>query len=292
LRPGDVVIALMGVTGAGKTSFIDLMTDEKLKIGNSLKSCTTDVGIHKCRRRSDGKTVWLVDTPGFDDTYKSDTDILKEIAEWLVTAYDNKIFLTGIVYLHPISEARMKNSTMRNLRMFKKLVGAEGLARVVLATTFWSKVADDEGHAKEQQLMADDDFWGYMMGKGSQVFRHYGTAESATVIVDTLIHHQAGAEGKQVMELAIQQEVAVEGKKLNETAAGRSLEDELEFQRRKFEADLQELRKELEEAIREKDREYERILKENEREYVKKYTEADPEKLNVEVKRGAKCIVM
>lgn len=29
----------------------------------------------------------FVDTPGFDDTYKSDTEILSMIADWLVKTY-------------------------------------------------------------------------------------------------------------------------------------------------------------------------------------------------------------
>lgn len=291
-RPGDFVIALMGVTGAGKTSFIQLLTDESVTVGKALKSCTTSVGIHRCRRRSDRRTVWLVDTPGFDDTYKSDADILKEIASWLVSAYDNQIFLTGIIYLHPIQDMRVRNSTMRNLRMFKKLVGPEGLARVVLATTFWGNVGEEEGREKERQLCGEEDFWGYMLSRGSQVYRHYGTVESATVIVDALIHHQEAHRGGEKMKLAIQQEVAVEGKLLNETEAGRSLEDELRLQRLKFEEDLKELREALLEAIEERDRRGEREAKREADEVERMYHEADPSKLAVEVKRGMRCCVM
>jgi hypothetical protein len=32
----------------------------------------------------DGRPVVFVDTPGFDDTYKSDMEILTMIANWLV----------------------------------------------------------------------------------------------------------------------------------------------------------------------------------------------------------------
>jgi len=38
--PNDIVIAVMGVTGAGKTTFIQDLTDEKLVIGDKLESCT------------------------------------------------------------------------------------------------------------------------------------------------------------------------------------------------------------------------------------------------------------
>jgi ATPase subunit of ABC transporter with duplicated ATPase domains len=35
----DIVIAVMGVTGAGKSSFISLLSDEDIGIGHGLQSC-------------------------------------------------------------------------------------------------------------------------------------------------------------------------------------------------------------------------------------------------------------
>ena len=35
----------------------------------------------------DGRSVVLIDTPGFDDTTRSDTDVLKMIAAFLETSY-------------------------------------------------------------------------------------------------------------------------------------------------------------------------------------------------------------
>ena len=77
--------------------------------------------VHPCSLPG-GRKFFLVDTPGYDDTYKSDTDILREIADWLGQVYQNRIKLTGIVYLHRISDVRIGGSGMKNLRMFRKLV--------------------------------------------------------------------------------------------------------------------------------------------------------------------------
>lgn len=82
-----------------------------------------------------GTTVHLIDTPGFDDTRKSDTDVLKDIAGWLLVAYRDNIRLSGMVYLHSISETRMKGSHMTNLRMFQKLAGLKNMGHVILTTT-------------------------------------------------------------------------------------------------------------------------------------------------------------
>ena len=53
-----------------------------LKVGSDLDSCTSAVQESE-EFVLDGRLVVLVDTPGFDDTHKSDTDVLKSIAAFL-----------------------------------------------------------------------------------------------------------------------------------------------------------------------------------------------------------------
>ena len=49
-----------------------------------LESCTADVEVTD-EFTIDDRPVTLIDTPGFDDTSKSDTEILKIIAAFLAT---------------------------------------------------------------------------------------------------------------------------------------------------------------------------------------------------------------
>ena len=49
-----------------------------------LESCTAEVQLSDVFTL-DGREVLLVDTPGFDDTSKSDTEILQTIAAFLAT---------------------------------------------------------------------------------------------------------------------------------------------------------------------------------------------------------------
>ena len=53
-------------------------------VGHNLESCTTEISITKfhCPDKSN-LDVLFVDTPGFDDTNKSDVEILNMIADWL-----------------------------------------------------------------------------------------------------------------------------------------------------------------------------------------------------------------
>ena len=49
-----------------------------------MESCTDEVQVAD-KFTLDGRSVTLIDTPGFDDTSRSDTDILKTIATFLAT---------------------------------------------------------------------------------------------------------------------------------------------------------------------------------------------------------------
>ena len=52
-------------------------------IGHKLRTFTTDIRTVRVDHPILGSVVF-VDTPGFDDTFKSDVEILTTIADWLV----------------------------------------------------------------------------------------------------------------------------------------------------------------------------------------------------------------
>ena len=80
----------------------------------------------------DNQKIYVMDTPGFDDTFTNDIDTLRNIAGWLGDTYSHKITLSGIIYLHRIQDNKMQGAAMKNLRMFRKLVGNDGLNNVSL----------------------------------------------------------------------------------------------------------------------------------------------------------------
>jgi hypothetical protein len=135
---------------------------------------TSVVTVYPCTLNP-SSTLYLVDTPGFDDTNRSDTEVLRELATWLTDSYTEHIKLSGIIYLHRISDVRMQGSAKKNLFMFKKLCGNDALKNVILATTMWDRVTEAEGTVRELELTSTPDFWGWMMSRGSKVLRHAGT---------------------------------------------------------------------------------------------------------------------
>ena len=100
-----------------------------------------------------GRQVHLVDTPGFDDTNRTDTDVLKDLAYWLGLSYDKKkIRLSGLIYLHPITHVRMAGTPFKNLRTFKKLVGSGNMSSVALVSTMWNANSGQEEEDRDRRL--------------------------------------------------------------------------------------------------------------------------------------------
>ncbi|KAH6886759.1 P-loop containing nucleoside triphosphate hydrolase protein, partial [Thelonectria olida] len=224
----------MGLTGTGKSSFIRLLTNSDVTISHSLAACTAEVGVYSFET-SGGHLVTLIDTPGFDDTHRSDTEILQDVAYFLSEVYSQELKLAGIIYLHRIFDTKMGGSALRNLNMFQALCGETGMSHVVLATTMWDKLqsveAFEEGERKEAELRSD--YWADMLKFGSQTFRHNNTRDCALRI----INHILSLSGKAVLK--IQREMIDDKCRLDQTQAGQQLQKELLEQNAKHERQLQ-----------------------------------------------------
>ncbi|KAK3298657.1 P-loop containing nucleoside triphosphate hydrolase protein [Chaetomium fimeti] len=251
----DVYIALMGVTGAGKSSFIATCSGQDVAVGHDLTSCTTDVEdvafMYNPQLR-----VHLVDTPGFDDTTRSDVEVLQDIAAWLAGSFASGTKLNGIIFLHRISDPRMTRSARRNLLMFKKLCGANSYKSVVFATTMWSKVDPAEGTERERQLTEKSEFWGTMYRKGSRVFRYHNTIESAEEIINYIL-----SLDKKIV-LNIQDEIVNKKLEIEDTSAAVELNAEIIRERKKHQEELAMMKEQMEEAIEMRDMELQEIFQE------------------------------
>ncbi|KAF8896188.1 P-loop containing nucleoside triphosphate hydrolase protein [Infundibulicybe gibba] len=233
-----ISIAVMGATGSGKTSFINLASGSTLRVGMGLESCTNVVQIAQ-PFELDGRRVVLIDTPGFDDTTKSDADVLRMIAAFLATTYENGKTLSGVLYLHRISDFRMGGISTRNFKMFRELCGEDTLKNVIILTNMWGEVSREVGEARESELATRDIFFKPVLDKGAQLRRHTNTIESAHNVLRYLINNHP-------LSLKIQREL---------TAAGSELNRELMEQAKKHRQELKQLEEEMKEAIRTKDEE-------------------------------------
>lgn len=95
----------------------------------------------------------FIGTPGFDDTERSDVQALLDISHWLSGSFKDCTRLSGIIFIHRISDVRMTGSAVRNLVMFKKLCGERAFQSVALVTPMWSKVTPYKGTRHKEELV-------------------------------------------------------------------------------------------------------------------------------------------
>jgi hypothetical protein len=171
-----------------------------------------------------GRKVHLIDTPGFNDSKREETEILEEICYWLSTAYGSsgaqdsqRFLLSGIIYLHPLTEKRWTGSSQRSIDFLKALCGPENYGCLRLTTTFWDQTAPNEGIQHERQLINASERWCDIVRVGGRqaVARHDAGFRSAIRIVDSIIQQDVK------YALRIQKQMAQPGTTLLETDVGR-----------------------------------------------------------------------
>jgi hypothetical protein len=194
--------------------------------------------VETARCQIGGKWVTLIDTPGFDDTDLSDTDILNLIAQFLATTYTHGKFLSGIILLQQININRVQGTEKRRTRLFEKVCGPDAAANIVIGTTMWSKMSNQaEGDRHTQERIADKTFWGAMVGQGARVIKHNDGPRSARRIIEMVVD-------KQAVVLQMQVELVNKEGKIVDTSAGKQLDAELGQTSAKYQRKIEDLRNE------------------------------------------------
>ena len=193
----------------------------------------------------DHRTVTLIDTPGFDDSDRSDADILALVANHMAQTYEQGKLLTGVIFVQPINQARLQGSEARRNRLFKKILGEDAYKRVVIATTMWNQVSEEEATSRVDQRRSRNDVWGDMVKLGAQVERHDDNAASAAAIIRKLMKFESP------LELQLQKELLQTGGKVALTSAGKQLDEDLGAMISKLRSEIEELKSEREDTSRE-----------------------------------------
>ena len=179
-----------------------------------------------------------------------------------------RVKLTGVIYVHRISDVRFGGLAVKNFQVLRELCGERTLKNVVLMTNMWGKVSPKQGASRERQLK--NRFFKAAIDKGAQMRRHDGSAESAHEIIRDILKNQPAV-------LKIQEELIDERKEIGDTAAGAEVNREIQKVIEKYRNEVRELEENMRRAMRERDEESRRELEEE-----KRKNEEEMEKLRQE----------
>ena len=129
--------------------------------------------------------------------------------------------LSGILYLHRITDNRMAGTPLKNLRVFRKLCGKDALGKVYLTTTMWDEVDQSVGERRLDELKTD--YWKAMVIQGAQIARCRSDDDSPKRIIQQIVGQEAARK-----VLLLQEEMADLKKELKETEAGQELYSQLD----------------------------------------------------------------
>ena len=182
-RPTVLYILVMGLTGAGKSTFISVITGiedisvgvaSQLDGGNAtiinlllalkltLPPVTEEVQDYILCYNHKGTLyeIHLIDSPGFDDGDLGDAQVLSRIATYVNTNYKLKQTLAGVLYLHDITKAKVGRAGLTNLRMLENMIGMEKIDNCTLVTTKWGCTTNSQDELeREKTLRAEKNFF-------------------------------------------------------------------------------------------------------------------------------------
>lgn len=215
--------------------------------------------------------VFLMDTPGFDDTNFSDAKILESISKALVDAFYDRVVIQGALYIHPVTEAKMRGSGRKNLNMFNKVLGERGMAHCRLVTSKWSLQPEDVSNARVRELCERREFWKLLLDAGAKTVRFNDSMSSAIEIIKPLLQDDD-------FQPLLLDEVVNKKKPLSQTQAGQVVNDDIEEFKKASQAEIAEIRAEEAKARKAKDHDHAEQLRAEREEHETKINQLEEDR--------------
>ncbi|KIM39590.1 hypothetical protein M413DRAFT_193656 [Hebeloma cylindrosporum] len=193
LSPKDIVFAIIGRTGAGKSTFINTAVGQNVtEVGETCTSCTErplpiiidPIPNYPALK---GYRLVLLDTPGFDHSDGPEQDVknLERIAEWLDVSQRAGALVGGVLYLYDITIKQFNATERRNLAKPSTSAWCNDMRKTVIVTTNWPSCSDPILEKREQEMK--DEHWKTLIEAGLQVRRFQGDSSSAWRVIDSLL---------------------------------------------------------------------------------------------------------
>jgi chromosome segregation ATPase len=171
------------------------------------------------------------------------------LVHWLIVmySYEKGCKLTGIIYLHRITDVRMGGISRRTFRILRELCGQDTLSNVLIVTNMWSDPPTAKQLQNEKQLRENHKFFQPAIEAGARMVRrsHMNT-ESAHNVIRLLLD-------KLPVTMQIQRQIVDHGEGFFTTGAARVLGEELAKAQQRYQEEMAEVREELRKAQEQND---------------------------------------
>jgi len=151
----------------------------------------------------------------------------------------NRIWVTGVLFLHRITDNKFTQTARRISDMLKSLCGAAAMNHLMLCTTMWDKVSQEEGDERLDEL-CDTGAWKDMIANGASIGLISSVSPTAAADAEAIVNELI--LNVQPVELAIQDEMINQGKTVAQTGAGKVLTEHLREAREEAEREMQAIR--------------------------------------------------
>ncbi|KAF9533599.1 hypothetical protein CPB83DRAFT_845541 [Crepidotus variabilis] len=158
----DVLIGVIGHTGAGSSSFIAKATGARIEDNpirpNTMEPRTVEIKVYKFSHpQISDRNLVFIDTPGFQGESIANSDVKDKIKTLIrilnKTRPKGENKFNGLLYLHDITQTRVPNALIQDFEDFMA-VCKHGVDVPVFVTTKWNKLRKEaDGTAKERQLI-------------------------------------------------------------------------------------------------------------------------------------------
>jgi len=149
-----------------------------------------------------------------------------------------KVYVTGVLILHRINDAPLSQTAHRVNSMLKCLCGNTAMNNVMIGTTMWDRVSEDEGNEHFDKLL-ETGAWKEMIDNGAGTAaipsEAFNAKKEAEKIVTQLIKNMP-------VELAIQDEMVNQKLTVEKTSAGKIFDAQLRGVEPEAERESKELR--------------------------------------------------
>ncbi|CAE6449585.1 unnamed protein product [Rhizoctonia solani] len=148
-KPLPAIMLVMGLSGCGKSSFINSVIDQAectISTGPRLRTryprtCRVSKRINECEFR-------FIDTPGFANDTIDDRKVLEHLVEYFAPRGDRDGTnlprrVTGLLYIHSGDEPFKGRTSRKTIEMLVKVLGEQFLDRVTVLVRSQSEAQDD-----------------------------------------------------------------------------------------------------------------------------------------------------